>query len=116
MSVSERPVSWIFLTGFLLFLSLTFSVICLTRAIRFPRGKRFVCACVLLIAVSAPLTLSVEHYARLQNRPYELRRAVYTLVAAAPGLPLLLLAGALLLAACVVLFLFVRWASVQLSE
>lgn len=116
MSVSERPVAWIFLTGFLLFLSLVFSVICLTRAIRFPRGKRFVCACVLLIAVSAPLMLSVEHYARLQNRPYELRRVVYTLVAAAPGLPLLLLAGALLLAACVVLFLFIRWASAQLSE
>ena len=116
MSVGASPVGWVFLTGILLFLSLVIPVICLVEARRFPGGGRFVAVSALLIVLSAPLMLSVEHYSWLQAYPQGHHSVIYPLVEAAPLAPLLTVAAALLLAACVVTFRFIRWSGRRLSE
>lgn len=116
MNFADLPPAAIFLTGFILFLSLVLPVICLARVVRFPGAGRFVVSSALLILISAPVTFGVERLVWSMQHPAE---PVGALVAAIGGVPAWLpvcAAAVLFPAAGINMFCFVRWGSRILSD
>ena len=116
MSFADLPPAVIYLTGFILFLSLVLPVICLARVVRFPGAARFVFSSALLILVSAPITFGVERFAWSMQHPAEPVGALVAALGSVPAWLPVCAAAVLFPASGINMFCFVRWGSRILSD
>lgn len=115
MKFSQLPTPLIVLSGFLLFVSLTLSVICFTWAVRFSGGRRFALYSGLIFVLSAPFTFGVEHVLWSRKHP-DFSSAYGTLTASLPAWLILPAALVLFAAGGSILFCFLRHRGAALCE